>query len=44
MSLKIFELFKIINPPIVPPLIKGEVRGFQFVFILSARKNLYKNL
>jgi len=28
MSLKIFQLFKIINPPIVPPLIKGDVGGF----------------
>jgi len=40
MSPKIFPLFKILNPSLIPPLLKGEIGGFKFLFILSAEKNL----
>ena len=44
MSLKIFQLFKILNPPLFssPDVTSGEVVGFQFVFILSAKKFIEK--
>jgi hypothetical protein len=43
MSLKMFQLFKIINPPLIPPFLKGEGmgilnRGILICFTLSSKK------
>jgi hypothetical protein len=40
MSLKIFQLFKILNPPCIPPLLKGEMkRGILIRFYYAEREN-----
>jgi hypothetical protein len=41
MSTKIFQLFKIINPPYFPPLIKGEIGEFKFV-LFYLQKKIYR--
>ena len=38
MSLKIFKLFKILNPPFNSPFFKGGDRGILICFILSSKK------
>jgi len=43
MSLKIFQLFKILNPPLFSsPFDKGGGRGISICFILSAKKFIEK--